>query len=193
MTLYGRCPQRVEALGRSWRLRADFRRVLHALDILADDSLYPGVRIEASLRLMVRGRLPRGEGRRAVLLAAVRSALFDGAKCGKKRVLDYTQDAGLIRAAFRQAYQIDLTRAKMSWFLFRDLLSALPEDTLLSRVMGWRAADIPRITPRNREQVARLIQLQNAYALRDTTGRGREAGMNRLFDLMVSMAGGDGT
>lgn len=192
MTLYGRCPQRVEALGRSWRLRVDFRRVLHAMDILADDSLYPGVRIEASLRFMVRGRLPRGEGRRAVLLAAVRSALFDGAKGEKKRVLDYAQDAGLIRAAFRQAYQIDLARARMSWFVFLDLLSALPEDTLLSRVMGWRAADIPRITRHNREQVEQLLRLKNAYALRDTNGRGREDGMNRLFDMMVAMAGGEG-
>lgn len=192
MTLYRRFPRHAEALGRHWRLQTDFRRVLHAMDVLADDSLYMSVRIDAALRLLVRGKLPSGGGQRAVLLAAVRAVLFDGAKGGKKRVLDYAQDAGLIRAAFWQAYKIDLNRARMSWFLFCDLLSALPEDTLLSRVMGWRAADIPRITRHNREQVAQLIRLKNAYALRDTSGHGREDGMNRLFDMMVAMAGGDG-
>ena len=55
---------------------------------------------------------------------------------------DYRCDAPYIGAAFQQAYGIDLTTEKMHWFRFRALFAALPEDTLMAKIMGWRSADL---------------------------------------------------
>ncbi|MEG0270913.1 MAG: Gp15 family bacteriophage protein, partial [Clostridia bacterium] len=184
MKLYRHAPTKVAALGRRFCMRTDFRQVLHALDVLADEGLYVSVRTEAALRLLVRGRLPRGDEARAQLLYALRVVLFDSTASSGKHVLDYAQDAGLIRAAFWQAYQLDLTRTKLHWFLFRDLLAALPEDTLLSRVMGWRAADIPPMTKHNRDQVQQLLRLKSLYALRGHEDRTLQQGLSALFELM---------
>ena len=57
-------------------------------------------------------------------------------------VFDYRCDAPYIVAAFQQAYGIDLTTEKMHWFRFRALFAALPEDTLMAKIMGWRSADL---------------------------------------------------
>ena len=57
-------------------------------------------------------------------------------------VLDYRCDSDYIVGAFQQAYGIDLTTEKMHWFRFRALFAALPEDTLMAKIMGWRSADL---------------------------------------------------
>lgn len=55
---------------------------------------------------------------------------------------DYRCDAPYIVAAFQQAYGIDLTTAKLHWFRFRALFAALPEDTLMAKIMSWRTMDL---------------------------------------------------
>lgn len=49
---------------------------------------------------------------------------------------DYAFDADYIVAAFQQAYGIDLTVTQMHWWRFRALFRALPEDTLMARIMS---------------------------------------------------------
>lgn len=63
---------------------------------------------------------------------------------------DYRCDAPYIVAAFQQAYGIDLTREKLHWFRFRALFAALPEDTLMAKIMGWRTADLTGKSPEER-------------------------------------------
>lgn len=55
---------------------------------------------------------------------------------------DYRCDAPYIVAAFQQAYGIDLTTAKLHWFRFRALFAALPEDTLMAKIINWRTLDL---------------------------------------------------
>lgn len=69
---------------------------------------------------------------------------------------DYRCDAPYIVAAFQQAYGIDLTREKLHWFRFRALFAALPEDTLMAKIMGWRSADLADYEGSMREHYAAL-------------------------------------
>lgn len=69
---------------------------------------------------------------------------------------DYRCDAPYIVAAFQQAYGIDLTTEKMHWFRFRALFAALPEDTLMAKIMGWRSADLADYEGSMREHYAAL-------------------------------------
>ena len=69
---------------------------------------------------------------------------------------DYRCDAPYIVAAFQQAYGIDLTTEKMHWFRFRALFAALPEDTLMAKIMGWRTLDLADYEGSMREHYAAL-------------------------------------
>lgn len=69
---------------------------------------------------------------------------------------DYRCDVPYIVAAFQQAYGIDLTTEKMHWFRFRALFAALPEDTLMAKIMGWRSADLADYEGSMREHYAAL-------------------------------------
>ena len=75
---------------------------------------------------------------------------------------DYQCDAGYIVAAFQQAYGIDLTRERVHWFRFRALFAALPEDTLMAKIMSWRTMDLSEYEGSMRDHYA---DLQERFAL----------------------------
>ena len=75
---------------------------------------------------------------------------------------DYRCDAPYIVAAFQQAYGIDLTREKVHWFRFRALFAALPEDTLMAKIMSWRTMDLSDYEGSMRDHYA---DLQERFAL----------------------------
>ena len=77
-------------------------------------------------------------------------------------VLDYRCDADYIVGAFQQAYGIDLTTEKMHWFRFRALFAALPEDTLMAKIMSWRTMDLSEYEGSMRDRYA---DLQERFAL----------------------------
>lgn len=80
----------------------------------------------------------------------------------KPPAFDYQCDAGYIVAAFQQAYGIDLTREKVHWFRFRALFAALPEDTLMAKIMSWRTMDLSEYEGSMR---AHYADLQERFAL----------------------------
>lgn len=53
-------------------------------------------------------------------------------------LVDFGIDADYIYAAFLQAYGIDLVDAGLHWHKFSALLNALPADTAMSQIMGFR-------------------------------------------------------
>ncbi|MCB2830003.1 bacteriophage Gp15 family protein [Streptococcus dysgalactiae] len=57
-----------------------------------------------------------------------------------KKVIDFSLDAEFIYASFRQAYQINLLKEqnKLSWNEFKALLNALPDDTIMQRIIAIR-------------------------------------------------------
>jgi len=80
---------------------------------------------------------------------------------GGERVLDYDIDADYIYAAFLQVYGIDLVEVELHWHKFSALLSALPEDTLIVKIMGWRAYSG---NPKD-WNYKQMIKLKEAWAL----------------------------
>lgn len=57
-----------------------------------------------------------------------------------KKIIDFDLDAEFIYASFRQAYQINLftEQNKLSWIEFKALLNALPDDTIMQRIIAIR-------------------------------------------------------
>lgn len=82
------------------------------------------------------------------------------------QALDFTVDAGLIAAAFRQCYGIDLlTETSLHWHAFLLLLRALPEDCRLCQIMSYRTVELSDIGDPDLRR--RYAELKEAYALPD--------------------------
>lgn len=161
MKLQDRLPDGVTVDGRFYRLDFDFRNVLKMMEIMARYDLMPDAREYLALKCLTRH--PRNVSK---VLAAVRALLFEKSpKTDSKKVTDFVQDAGLIRAAFRQEYGVDLYREKLHWIEFRELLNAIPEGNRYSEVIGIRVRPIPSPTKWNGEERAWLIKAKADVAL----------------------------
>ncbi|HEL1066213.1 TPA: bacteriophage Gp15 family protein [Streptococcus equi subsp. zooepidemicus] len=57
-----------------------------------------------------------------------------------EKVIDFRLDAEFIYASFMQAYKINLLKEqnKLSWIEFKALLNALPDDTIMQRIIAIR-------------------------------------------------------
>ena len=105
--------------------------------------------------------------------------------------MSFEQDAPLIRAAFRQTYQIDLFREKLTWFEFTELLHALPEGNRFSEVVGIRARPLPAPTKWNGKEREALMKAKQTVALHlDEKEREKkyEADVARIFDGLFAWA-----
>ena len=161
MKLYDRLPDGVTVGGRFYRLDFDFRNVLRMMETMARDDLMPEAREYLALKCLT--KRPKNVSK---VLAAVRSLLFVKTyKADAKKVTDFEQDASLIRAAFRQAYGIDLYRDRLHWIEFSELLNAIPEGNRYAEVIGIRVRPIPSPTKWNGDERAWLIKAKADVAL----------------------------
>ena len=101
-----------------------------------------------------------------------------GSSRTEELALDYVTDGPAIVAAFQQAYGIDLTRARLHWWRFKALMSNLPEETQLAKIIGFRTADLAQFQGAERE---RRAELKERFALPAALRKGgrRSAGRHR--------------
>jgi hypothetical protein len=131
------------------------------IEVLDDNNLMPGARAYNALHCLC--KRPKNVFK---VLEAVKGLLFTAPrKKDGQRVTDWVQDAGLIRAAFRQAYGIDLYRDKLHWIEFQELLNAIPEGNRYSEVVGIRARPIPAATKWNAHEREWLMKAKADVAL----------------------------
>lgn len=161
MRLQDRLPDGVTVDGKFYKLDFDFRNVLNMLRELDRDDLMREARAWRAVRCLTKH--PRNEEK---VLAAVMALLFDKPpQKGAQKVTDFEQDAGLIRAAFRQSYGIDLYRDRLHWIEFTELLNAIPEGSRYAEVVGIRARPMPAATKYNAEERQRLAKAKADVAL----------------------------
>lgn len=148
MKLQDRLPDGVTVDGKFYKCDFDFRNVLKMIEVLDREDLMPEAKAYKALSFVQK------HPKNAVqVLEAVKGLLFKAPrKTGGQKVTDFIQDAGLIRAAFRQAYGIDLYRAKLHWIEFTELLNAIPEGSRYSEVVGIRARPMPAATKWNQHE-----------------------------------------
>lgn len=185
MKLYETAPDSVTVNGRKVRLNLDFRNVLKMIDILEQDDLMPDAREWLAMKCVCR-RPVKG------MKPAVMKLLFPKAE-NREQITDMAQDADLIRAAFRQAYGINLYTDKLHWFEFCCLLSGIPEGTRYSDVLGIRTREMPEPTAYNQKERQRLARAKAEFGLKLTEKEQKEkyrSDVKKLGDFMIMMAGG---
>lgn len=82
---------------------------------------------------------------------------------GGEKVFDFEIDSGRLYAAFRQSYGIDLATEKMHWWVFLELFRALPDDTMLKKVVEIRTKKPDKND--SPEQRAALMKAKDAFRL----------------------------
>lgn len=189
MKLQDRLPNGVEVDGKFYKLDFDFRNVLKMIDVLDDDTLMPEACAYNALHCLC--KRPKNALK---VCDAVKALLFTSArKKGGQKVTDWVQDAPLIRAAFRQAYGIDLYRDKLHWIEFTELLNAIPEGNRYSEIVGIRARPMPEPTKWNQKEREWLLQAKTDYALELTEKEQAEQykrDVANVAAVLMAMAGG---
>ena len=186
MKLYERLPDRVTVGRRRYKLRLDFRNVLRMIDTMARDDLLPEAREYLALRCITR---PRGNTH--ALMTAVLELLFPARGESTEKIMDYAQDADLIRAAFLQCYGINLYRDKLHWFEFSALLASMPEGSRYSEILSIRARPMPAPTKYNADERAWLAKAKAQYAVK-LTDKEREnqyqMGLRQMAASLLNLA-----
>lgn len=168
------------------RLTAPFDTVLFLLDALHEDTLSPQDKIRLCFRLLF-GRRARSMAQAEQMVNDAFDALMGPQKAGNggPQVIDFEQDADLIRSAFKQQYGIDLDRerGRMSWDEFMEKLSAITNATALGRVIEIRSAKVPAATKDNRQQREALLRAKAAVAIKP-----KAKGHNHMNDMWNEIA-----
>ena len=166
MKLQDRLPEGVTVDGKFYKLDFDFRNVLNMCEIMEREDLMPDAKAYKALKCLT--KRPRNAVR---VLDEVKKVLFQRPDKGRKekqdkpKITDFAQDAGMIRAAFLQAYGINLYRDKLHWIEFADLLNEIPEGSRYTEVVSIRARPIPAPTKYNQAERDWLIQAKADVAL----------------------------
>ena len=189
MKLQDSLPNGVEVDGKFYKLDFEFRNVLKMIEILDRDDLMPEAKAYNAVHCLC--KRPKNAFK---VCEAVKALLFNAPrKKGGQKATDFVQDAGLIRAAFRQAYGIDLYREKLHWIEFTELLNAIPEGNRYSEVVGIRVRPIPAPTKWNQKEREWLIKAKQDVAL-ELTDKERaeryERDVSNIASVLMAMAGG---
>lgn len=163
-------PDCVEIDGGTFYINTDFR-VWVKIELLFSDDVPEGYRLPLALGLAF-DVIPENKGEAAEALLAFYSGgkITEKKPSGKKkksrrnrRIYSFEYDSEYIYAAFMQAYGIDLADVQMHWFKFKALFAALPDECLMSKIMGWRALEITKDMPEASRK--RYAELKETYRL----------------------------
>jgi hypothetical protein len=157
--LTGEPPVCVTVDGRLYPVLTDYKRWVEYESVVFNPEMSDEGRLIAVLSMFT-DDLPGDIG------AAAR-AVIDFYLCGREskssvsetesreRLYDFAKDAPYIISAFRQCYSICLP-CDMHWWTFRALFEALPDDCLMSKIMGWRAQDLGELKGKDKERAKKL-------------------------------------
>ena len=160
--LFQSLPDGVTVGGRFYPCDFDFRNVLKMLDIMQREDIYPDARDTLCVRCVVRRKVKDVPA----VYRAVNDILFEKKpNGGGEKLTSFEQDAGMIRAAFRQVYGINLFTDRLTWFEFTELLQNLPEGNKYTEVIGIRARPMPEATKYNSKERQWLMEAKQRYSL----------------------------
>lgn len=126
-------PSHIEWEGGSCVIDTDFRTWITFGEYLKDQQLYLGV--------FPNFQAPQGEDWAPALYEFYTCRNIVPRPIGGSNVpaIDMVIDGEFIVASFQQAYGIDLTSIDyMHWHRFKALLAGLPDDTKMSKIIGYR-------------------------------------------------------
>ena len=186
MKPYDDLPSTVTYEDKTYTLDLSYAVFFAVADVLKDDRLMYGQKLEIALDLFVIDPHPVT----SELLSTIYDLLKDDRPKSGESYMDVEQDWPYICAGFQQAYGIDLYTDKTMHILrWQALLQGLPKDTKIMDIIGIRAMDMPQPNKHNAKQIAEISRLKSQYALK-STAKDFQTGLGGLFDLLEARAKG---
>jgi|SRR5690625_512690 len=175
----------VEINGKTYVLDMAFDNILRLFELIQDKTLDEVTKVETGLIMLIDDSLEGtstkekaeifveifknavGEAEKKQLVDLDGNPMPDISEDDKK-AFDLAQDAEYIYASFMHTYQIDLfeQQGKLHWKKFKALLNGLSEDSIFSRVVGIRTAELPSGKGMQKER-ERLRKLKQKFALEE--------------------------
>lgn len=84
----------------------------------------------------------------------------------RERWYDFIVDADVLYASFRAAYGLDLSNQNLHWWMFRDLMQNLPQESAFMRRVHYRVADISKLGKDEKDHYAKMKRLYRIDSLR---------------------------
>lgn len=155
-------PEYAEIKGKKYKIDTDFNIALQCFDIIEDDTIVEEERALAIIYLLF-GFIPKNNDDLPLFLDKAKMYL----QCGKtfeqqnnsKKDMDFKEDKSLIVSSFMSDYHIDLSKEKVHFWEFVDLLEGLTEGCSLNRVRYIRNYDLSEIKDsKEREKMKKAKQ-----------------------------------
>ena len=175
----------VEINGKTYELDMSFNNILILFDLLQDKTIDDVTKVKKGLFLLIEDELEEYdiEERAKIFVEIFKNAVGESKKKqlvdldgnpmpdiseDDKKAFDLAQDAEYIYASFMHTYGIDLfeQQGKLHWKKFKALLNGLSEDSIFSRIVGIRTAELPSGKGMQKER-ERLRKLKQKFALED--------------------------
>ena len=172
--------------GVTYELDMSFDNILRLFDLIKDETINDVVKIETGMIMLINDDLDQYdiETKAQIFIDLFKSVIGEDEEehqavdiagnpmpkmtSEDEKTHDLVQDAEYIYASFMHTYGIDLfeQQGRLHWKKFKALLNGLGEDTIFSRIVGIRTAELPtgKGTSKERE---RLRKLKKKYALKD--------------------------
>ena len=136
MNIYDAYPETVIVDGEVLRVNFGYDRILKTIDVQGMEDLTPADKLDLQCKLLFDDP-PETIDKQVKAITAVFDLFPKSEESNGERYIDFHQDAKLIRSGFMRI-GIDLTKNKIHFFQFLELLGDLPTDTALMRVIDIR-------------------------------------------------------
>ncbi|MGN0533288.1 MAG: Gp15 family bacteriophage protein [Eubacterium sp.] len=150
--------------GKEYVINTDFNVALKCFEVIEDEEISDTERALAVIFLLF-GFIPENNLdeflEKATLYLQCGEKSNDSSR--SERDMDLTADRCYINASFMSDYKIDLSKEKMHYWMFIDLLKGLTENSILSRVREIRNYDLSDI--KDAKTRNKILKSQEAVAL----------------------------
>lgn len=151
--------------GKEYVIDTDYRTAIDCLELVNDGSINDFERFVGVIVMLFGEGAPLNENSMNMAKKYLQCGEKDETQYSRKKDMDYKQDESFIQASFMSDYKIDLSKVKMHWWMFCDLLNGLTDKCVLNRVREIRNYDISQIKdPKTRQKI---IEAKQSLALKE--------------------------
>lgn len=177
-------PEYAEVDGKEYKIDTDFKIALKCFEIIDDNTIDEYEQVCAIVYLLF-DFIPEDEN---LIIKLFEKAKFF-LQCGKddeeqkanKKDMDFSQDYGLIVSSFMSDYKIDLSKEKLHFWQFIDLLQGLTENSSLSRIRELRNYDLSEEKDLKRKK--QIKEAQRKVALKKPVEKNKNFTANEISNM----------
>ena len=165
-------PEYVKIDDKKYKINTDYRNVLKLDEIAKDKTISEYEKMLAYIYIFYGEEGLKDEQNYERLLNSMfvfiqgRPSARKGNGKNVEQDMDYQKDMNLIISSIWSEYGIDITKEKIHWWTFFDLLNGLSSDCVLNRIREIRTKDISKI--KDKDERDAYIELKNVWGLDKT-------------------------